>query len=95
MANINKEYKIFGYDSPSTLANKLFLFSVSTRDVEGNPYNCKYGSFYESYGLEETGISLKYVSDTLHFRKLKLVKDNSISEFCYIEKEWLKLDIAE
>ncbi|MCB9187754.1 MAG: hypothetical protein H6599_00590 [Flavobacteriales bacterium] len=91
-ADMAKDYRIFGYASPSTESEKMFLLSVFTDDVEGNPFGCKYGSYYESYGMEDEGISLRYVSDTLGFSKIGIRKNMSIVDYAYVESEWLEFE---
>lgn len=95
MATMRKNYSLFGYETPSTKSKKLFLFSVFTDEVEGNPSNCDYGSFYDSSEMERIGMTLKYTSDTLGFRKLMMIRNNLINDFAYVEKKWLEFESDE
>ncbi len=95
MATMRKSYRLFGYEAPTTKSKKLFLFSVFTDDVEGNPFDCDYGSFYETSGMERIGMTLKYTSDTLGFRKLMMIRNNLINDFAYVEKKWLEFEHDE
>jgi len=95
MATMEKYYKIFVYETPSIKAKKLFLFSVFTKDVEGNPSNCTYGSFYDTSGMDRLKITLKYTSDTLNFMKLAIFQDEIFKDFSYVEKKWLEFDNKE
>ena len=92
-ANIKKEHIIFGYQMPSIKSNKLFLFSVFTKEVEENPSNCKYGSYYETTDMDNKGISLKYIADTINFRKLEIIRDSTVIDHAFVESKWLKIEI--
>ncbi len=95
MANIRKDHRMFGYEEASVESRKLFLLSVFTDEVEGNPFNCQYGSYYQTHGMDEAGILLKYISDTLDFRKLAIIKKGSIENYSYVEDKWLEFEKDE
>lgn len=91
-ADMAKDYRIFGYAEPSKESEKMFLLSVFTDDVEENPLGCKYGAYYESARMDDEGISLKYVGDTLGFSKIAILKNQSTVDFAYVATEWLEFE---
>ena len=86
--NIRADYKIFGYQAPDTNSRKLLLVSVFTKDVEGNPYNCEYGSYYGSNFME--GITIKYVKSTGNFVEANLIKGKVVLTPIFIQKNWVE-----
>lgn len=74
--NIRADYKIFGYQAPDTNSKKLLLVSVFTKDVEGNPYNCTYGSYYGSAAMQP--VHMKYVKIKGAFVEANLIKDKEL-----------------
>ena len=65
IANIKKDHRIFGYAKPDIDSERLLLLSVFTNDVENNPFECKLGAYYDTYGMGE--LTLKCVSTTGNF----------------------------
>ncbi len=74
---IKCDYRIFGYATPNINSKKLILFSVFTKDVEGNPYGCQHGSYYTSSEFEDKEI--KYLKDTGDFVKTIFRSDKNTS----------------
>jgi hypothetical protein len=91
-ANIRMDHRIFGYAQPDTTSKKMILLSVFTYDVEGNPFKCPYGSYYESSGMNEKGLELRYVSDEGAFIKANIIHSDTIKVSIYIEKRWVEFD---
>lgn len=89
ISNIIKDHRIFGYEAPSIQSKKLFLLSVFTNEVKGNPFNCPYGSYYETLGMTQEGITLKYISDTLDFKRIAIIRHGSIKDYSYVQEKWL------
>ncbi|MBB2148648.1 hypothetical protein [Pedobacter gandavensis] len=86
--NIRADYRIFGYQAPDTNSRKLLLVSVFTKDVEGNPYHCDYGSYYYSGAMEDTQI--KFVKRTGDFVEANLIKDKVILTPIFFHKSWVE-----
>jgi hypothetical protein len=92
IANIRMDWRIFGYEKPDTASKKMILFSVFTYDVEGNPFKCPYGSYYESSGMNDDGIELRYVGEDGVFIKSEILKSDTPKATVYIEKKWVEFD---
>lgn len=96
--NIRMDYRIIGYAQPDTSSKKMVLLSVFTKDVEGNPHECPYGSFYDSHGMSNSGLDLIYIGDEGQFIKANVTEQNSlkgsesIRGLVYIEKKWVEFD---
>lgn len=89
--NIRADYRIFGYQKPDTNSRKMIFFSVFTPDVEGNPYQCPYGSYYYSGAMQNTKI--KYVKKTGAFVEAHLIKDNQLlPNPIYFLKNWVEFE---
>lgn len=89
--NIKKDYRIFGYEKPDTNATRLILFSVFTRDVDHNPYKCRFGAYYQTGALEDTEIKFKATVGSFIATDL-FVMGKKVAEI-YFEKRWI--DFAE
>jgi hypothetical protein len=87
-SSMRLEHRIFGYEKPNTNSKKNILLSVWTFDVEGNPSNCKYGSYYE---LRYSDVwQLKYVGEDQFFVKAEILKLGNKLDTIYIEKKWVE-----
>lgn len=88
--NIRKDYRIFGYERPSTRSRPLILFSVFTRDVEKNPYQCRYGAFYSTsdFALEDTRIRFDGLRGT--FVKAHLEIKGIAADTIFFERRWIR-----
>ena len=85
-ADIKKDHKIFGYELPSANSKKLILFSVFTKDVDGNPNKCQLGSYYQTNGLKQ-GDKIMYISTKGVFVKLNYIAaDNKVTTFYVMRK---------
>jgi len=88
--NIRADYRIFGYKSPDTNSKKLLLFSVFTNDVQGNPHNCAYGSYYYSGAMDD--MRLKFVKKVGDFVEVALLKDNQPVTQMFLHHKWVEFD---
>ena len=86
--NIRKDYRIFGYERPDTNSKRMILFSVFTRDVENNPYKCKYGAFYQTASMDS--LEIKYSSDTGSFVMTQLYINGRKADDIFFEKKWIE-----
>ena len=87
---INREYKIFGYKEQNILSQKLILISVFTKDVENNPCDCKYGSYYHTQSMDD--LRLKYLATENEFMGIAILKKGKILDTVYMEKKWFEFD---
>ncbi len=96
--NIRMDYRIVGYAQPDTTSKKMILLSVFTKEVEGNPLGCPYGSYYDCRGVNDNGLDLKYVGDAGEFINANIIESNSLSGsvsikgVVYIEKKWVDFE---
>ena len=91
VGNIKSDYRIFGYSSANVTSKKLILFSVFTKDVEGNPNKCPLGSYYETSGLKERD-KIMFVAIIGGFVKLKYItSSNKITHF-YIKRKFIEFE---
>jgi len=89
-ANMKLDHRIFGYEKPDTASRKMILISIFTNDVEGNPFKCPFGSYYQTSNMEN--IRLKYVSQQGQFIKANVINSDTIQGSVYIEKKWIEFD---
>lgn len=83
-SNIRYEHRMFGYAKPDTKSKRLILFSVYTNDVEGNPFNCPFGSYYETAGMEK--ILLTYLKTTGRFAEMNLCRNGKNTKVYFLKK---------
>lgn len=89
--NIRADYRIFGYQKPDTNSLKMIFFSVFTTDVEDNPYQCTYGSYYSSSGMKD--LEIKYVKHVGDFIEANLIKNkNELGLPIYFLKNWVEFE---
>lgn len=89
-ANMRFDHRIFGYSRPDTGSKKMILLSVFTNDVEGNPYNCTYGSYYQTSGMKN--MKLKFISKNGGFIKAAIIKKDSRTAIIYILNKWIAFE---
>jgi len=89
-SNIRADYRIIGYESPDTNARKMVLFSVFTSDVKDNPFNCPYGSYYDSAQRDE--LIIKYVGEQGSFIEANISGNGKKPATVYFEKKWVEFD---
>ena len=84
--NIRKDYRIIGYEKPDVNSRRLVIFSVFTRDVQNNPYQCPFGAYY---GSALNDVKIKYKGRVGNFIVAELTKKNETATM-YFEKKWVK-----
>jgi uncharacterized protein YecT (DUF1311 family) len=90
-ANIKKNHRIFGYKEKDIYSEKMILLSIFTNEVENNPFECKYGAFYDTNGMKE--ISLKYISNEGKFLKIEIINEKEgKSDISYMLKKWFEFE---
>lgn len=87
--DIKRDYRIFGYEQPSTKSKPLILFSAFTRDVDSNPYKCRYGAFYSTSDLAFEDVRIKFRGFVGKFAKAHLVIDGKVVGTFYFERKWV------
>ena len=90
VANIRRDHRIFGYIKPDTSSKKMVLLSVFTNDVEGNPFNCTYGSYYQTGDMKN--IKIKFLSRNGVYIKAAIIKSDSALQIIYIPKKWIEFE---
>lgn len=90
--NIRKDYRLIGYEKADTTSKMMFLISVFTSDVEENPMECLYGSYYDSSGMEDQNIVLKFQSQDPQFSKVAILKEDQIVDYAFIQNTWLTFE---
>lgn len=71
VANMHRDHRIFGYEEKDIHSKKLLLLSIFTNEVEHNPFDCKYGAYYQTSSME--GLELRYLSSEDEFLKMALI----------------------
>ncbi|MES2516928.1 MAG: hypothetical protein V4585_02400 [Bacteroidota bacterium] len=87
-ANIRQDHKFFGYAEANINAKKMIVFSVFTTDVEGNPYKCPLGAYYDTSGLPE-GDQIMFVSTVGNFTKLNYINAKKEVTSIYIRRKYV------
>lgn len=90
VGNMRADYRIFGYAKPDTKSEKILLLSIYTSDVEGNPFRCKLGAYYDTSGMKN--IDLKYLETTGNFIKAVAIDKKKKQTVVYFEKKWIEFD---
>lgn len=90
VANIRADYRIFGYSKPSIKSEKLLLLSIYTSDVEGNPFRCKFGAYYETSDMKN--LDLKYRETSGDFIKAVVIDNRKKETLVYFEKKWIEFE---
>jgi len=89
-ANMKRDHRIFGYIKPDTNSKKMILISIFTNDIKGNPFNCPFGSYYQTSDMKD--IAIKFISNKGSFIKAKIVKKDSTDTQIYILKKWIEFE---
>lgn len=87
------DYRVFGYQSPSLKSKKVFLISVFTDEVKGNPFRLKFGSYF--YVLDSDSIQLKLINIEGAFAKVDFKNHKNLKGVIYFEKEWFQFEDDE
>jgi len=86
-ADIKKDHRIIGYAKPNINSERLIFFSIFTGDVEGNPFGCELGAYYDTEWIENT--YLKFIDAQDDFVKVIAIEEpNTVTEL-YFEKKWI------
>ena len=88
--SMKSEHRIFGYKDKNVSSEKLILVSVFTKDVENNPFKCKYGSYYHTQSMND--LVLKYLKTENDFMKIAILKEGRTIDVVYMEKKWFEFD---
>lgn len=83
-ANMKKDHRIFGYKEMDTSSEKMILFSIFTNEVKNNPFDCKYGAYYETFDVED--VAFKYMSTQGDFVKIGILKNDRLIDEVYMLK---------
>ncbi|MBO9618042.1 MAG: hypothetical protein J7539_03315 [Niabella sp.] len=86
-ANIRLDHRIFGYARPDTNAERVLLLSVFTNDVQGNPFRCRLGAYYETDEMKD--FYLKYLGSEGAFIKAIAIDSSNNGVPVYFEKKWV------
>ncbi|MEX6690096.1 hypothetical protein QTN47_21485 [Danxiaibacter flavus] len=89
-ANMKLDHRIFGYEKPDTTSRKMILISIFTNDVEGNPFKCPFGSYYQTSNM--TDMEIKYVSTEGIFIKASVFKKNEFQGAVYMDKKFIEFE---
>lgn len=91
-ANIRVDHRFFGYEQPNIQSKKLLLFSIFTNDVQDNPFQLKFGAYYETSGLDDKGLKLKYLRTKDDFIEAELIDVSGYPvTTIYFEKKWVDI----
>ncbi len=90
IADIKKDHRIFGFKDPNIKSKKLILFSIWTHDVEGNPCDCIFGSYYQTLGVKD--LDLKYLGRENDFIIAGIYLKSKLIEITYFEKKWTEFE---
>lgn len=89
-ASMKKDHRIFGYKNKDIHSEKMILLSVFTNEVENNPFGCRYGAFYDTYGMKDR--KLKYVSTEDDFLKIEIIQNGKSIDEVYMLKKWFEFE---
>ena len=86
-ANMKQDHRIFGYAESDLASERLLLLSIFTNDVDGNPFSCRLGAYYDTEEME--ALRLKYVGMSGAFVKAIATANDNQSTPVYFEKRWM------
>ncbi|MFV8226457.1 lysozyme inhibitor LprI family protein [Christiangramia aquimixticola] len=84
-ANMKTDHRIVGFKKKNIYSKKMILLSIFTHEVENNPFNCKYGAYYDTNGMGD--MRLKYISTEDDFIKVEILKDDKKLDKVYMLKD--------
>ena len=90
-ADMKKDHSFFGYQKPNITSKKLILFSIFTNDIDGNPFKCELGSYYDMTDSE--GLEIKYQNTQGDFIETIISNENGEKTVVYFEKKWIILEL--
>ena len=88
-ADMKLDHRIFGYKKPDVNSQKLILLSIFTNEVKNNPFNCKYGAFYET--SEMGNIKLKFIENIGDYSKIEIITADN-SEISFVQNKWIEIN---
>ena len=88
-ADMKLDHRIFGYKKPDVNSQKLILLSIFTNEVKNNPFNCKYGAFYET--SEMGNIKLKFIENIGDYSKIEIITADK-SEISFVQNKWIEIN---
>lgn len=80
----SKMHRIFGYETADVNSKRLLAVSAFTNDVEGNPFGCELGAYYD---MKE--IKIKYLETAGTFVKAEVVA-NGNTKVVFFESKWVE-----
>jgi len=86
--NMKRDHRIFGFKNKDIHSEKMILLSIFTNEVENNPFNCKYGAYYDTSGMDN--INLKYISTEDNFIKAAILKNKEKVDEVYMLRKWFE-----
>ncbi|CAH8283726.1 hypothetical protein EV196_102579 [Mariniflexile fucanivorans] len=89
-ANMKKDHRIFGYKEKDIYSTKMILLSIFTNEVENNPFNCKYGAFYDTNGMHN--LKLRYIATEDDFLKIEIINEGKPIDEVYMLKQWFEFE---
>nr|WP_240788895.1 lysozyme inhibitor LprI family protein [Psychroserpens sp. NJDZ02] len=89
-ANMKRDHRIFGYKNKDINSTKMILISIFTNEVKNNPFDCKYGAYYETSGIKD--FKLKYVETENNFLKIKIIKEGKTIDEVFMLKKWFEFE---
>ncbi|WP_117881029.1 lysozyme inhibitor LprI family protein [Aureibaculum luteum] len=89
-ANMKKDHRIFGYAKKDVYSAKMILLSIFTNEVKNNPFDCKYGAFYDTNEMKD--LKLKYVATENDFLRIEILKAGKKIDEVYMLKKWFEFE---
>jgi hypothetical protein len=86
--SIQADYRVIGFANPDTCSKRLIVFSVFTRDVDGNPYGCQYGSYYSTQSIDS--VLIKYTGKVKGFIQASVIVNGLKKTSVYFESRWIR-----
>jgi hypothetical protein len=86
--SIQADYRVIGFANPDTCSKRLIVFSVFTRDVDGNPYGCQYGSYYSTQSIDS--VLIKYTAKVKGFIQASVIVNGLKKTSVYFESRWIR-----
>ncbi len=89
-ANMKKDHRIFGYKNKDINSTKMILLSIFTNEVKNNPFDCKYGAYYETNGMND--FKLKYIATENNFLRIEIIKEGKFIDEVFMLKKWFEFE---
>lgn len=88
--NMKKDHRIFGYKEKNIYSMKMILFSIFTNEVKNNPFDCKYGAYYDTNGMGD--LNLRYIGSEDDFLRIAILKEGKTIDEVYMLKKWFEFE---